>query len=443
MEKLQDKLEELVLGQEEKEAARNKSLLTVFEAFDARVKSLEQDQGAGQGGSPSNLSSRGRKKLVNQVLAAIDFDDYATKDDLGDYLPRAEMNRPAPGTALHHLLGMNNRLGKLEGVVTGPGGKFKELTGRLESLEKKRHAEAVEFGGVVFKDAQSTNAWFQLLGDPEAHRFCPDFVTILSVANDSVTTIAEGLKANADAIRAGFKTITGAEATVTYQIPYPENILVPTATSGTPNEMGGFTWAKGWESRAVFRGLFNNGTQVQLKGKITAAMKNFQNAIDMEYPRSGRGQVNEVFTEVVRLAGNQALMFMDSVEPLADILQTTGMSPQDAWDRAALYPKTLFDSIKAVRVTAPKGMSGGAMLWGSFQATKLVQEFAKHGFTDHPRISSLLAITLYTSMQKEGVLIKKLEKDLNRETGKLAALEKKVNDKVSALERKVADAGRR
>ena len=201
--------------------------------------------------------------------------------------------------------------------------------------------------------------------------------------------------------------------------------------------MGGWTWAKGWESRQVFLGLFNNGTKVQLKGKIQTAMKNFQAAIDMEYPRSGRGQVNEVFTEVVRLAGNQALMFMDTVEPLADILQATGMTPQDAWDRAALYPKTLFDSIRPVRVTAPKGMSGGAMLWGSFQATKLVQEFAKQRFTDHPRISSLLAIT---SMQKEGLLLKKLEKDFNRETGKLASLEKKVNEKLSALERKVGKA---
>lgn len=129
-------------------------------------------------------------------------------------------------------------------------------------------------------------------------------------------------------------------------------------------------------------------------------------------------------------------MFMDTIEPLADILQTTGMSPQDAWNRAALYPKILFDAVRMVRVNAPKGMSGGAMLWGTLRATKMVQEYATHGFTDHPRISSILAIT---SMQKEGVQLRKLEKDLNRETGKVAALEKKL----TAMEKKVAEAGRR
>lgn len=436
VEKLQDKVEAMLKAGEEKARATEQSLLTVFEAFDSRVKILEQDQG----GSPSSLSGREKKRMVNQVLAGIDLDNYATREQLHGYVPRAEINQPAPGTTLYTLLGMRSRVGSLESAVTDPGGALKSLDTRVAVLEKKRHAQAVEFGGVVFKDAQSTNTWFQLLGDPEAHRFCPDSVTLLSVTNESIKTIAEGLKANADAIRAGFSTITGAEATITYQIPYPEHILTASAATGVPNEMGGYTWASGWESKERFVGIFGNGTRETFKSQLQAAIKNFQAAIDMEYPRSGRSQVNEVFTEVVRMAGAQALLFLDSVEPLATILETTGMSSQDAWNRTALYPKTLFDSIRRVRVTAPKGMAGGAMLWGTFQATRLVEEFAKHGFTDHPCILSLLAIT---SMQKEGVLIKKLEKDLNRETGKLSALEKKVNEKVSALERKVAEAGRR
>ena len=261
-------------------------------------------------------------------------------------------------------------------------------------------------------------------------------MTILSITNESVTTIADGLKANADAIRAGFSTVTGAEATITYQIPYPENILTTNKGPGALTEMGGYSWAPGWESREAFVGLFNNGTKSWFKASLQGGIKNFQAAIDMEYPRLGRSQVNEVFTDVVRQAGAQAMMFLDSIEPLADMLETTGMSPQDAWNRAALYPKALFDSVRTVRVTAPKGMRGGAMLWGSLQATKLVQEYARQGFTDHPRISTLLAIT---SMQKEGVAIKKLEKELSREQGKTSAVEKKMG----ILERRLGEVERR
>ena len=63
------------------------------------------------------------------------------------------------------------------------------------------------------------------------------------------------------------------------------------------------------------------------------------------------------------------------------------------------------------------------MMWGAFQATKLVDEFATYHVTDHPRISSLLAITL---MQKEGQAIKKLAVDINQETGKLLLVEKRL-----------------
>ena len=152
-------------------------------------------------------------------------------------------------------------------------------------------------------------------------------------------------------------------------------------------------------------------------------MRNFQAAIDMEFPRAGGNQANEVFSDVVRQAGAQALMFLDSIEPLCDILLTTGMSQAEAWKRVALYPKSLFDTVRMVRVTVPKGMKGGAMLWGSFQTTKLVAEFAKYHFTDHPRIASMLAIT---SMQKEGQILKKLVNDFNRLTGKVAEQDKRL-----------------
>lgn len=70
------------------------------------------------------------------------------------------------------------------------------------------------------------------------------FVTILSITNESDTTISDGLKTNANEICAGFSTITGMEATNTYQIPYPENFLSPTKGTSPLNEKGGYTGPK-------------------------------------------------------------------------------------------------------------------------------------------------------------------------------------------------------
>ena len=114
---------------------------------------------------------------------------------------------------------------------------------------------------------------------------------------------------------------------------------------------------------------------------------------------------------------------MDIIEPLEDILESTGMGEKEAWERTGFYTKSIFDAIWLVRVTAPKGMKGGALLWGSFQTTRRVEEFAMHHFTEHPKIASLLAIT---SMQKEGQLLVKLTEDLKREVGMQVSQDKRI-----------------
>ena len=100
------------------------------------------------------------------------------------------------------------------------------------------------------------------------------------------------------------------------------------------------------------------------------------------------------------------------------------MSETEAWERTALYPKALFDAIRLVRANTVKLKDqGGAMLWGSMQTTVLVEEYAINNFIDHPKISSMLALS---SMQKEGLLLKKLGIDLNRHVGAAVAVEKRL-----------------
>jgi hypothetical protein len=185
--------------------------------------------------------------------------------------------------------------------------------------------------------------------------------------------------------------------------------------------MGGFKWAPGFASRAAFEGPYQNGTRDQMRKGLQAAMRNYQRAVDAKYPS---GPTRRVFSEMLRIAGTQAVAFVDALIPLADMLETTGMSEADAWERTALYPKALFDAIKLVRVTTVKLKDqGGAMLWGSMQTTVLVEEYAINNFIDHPKIASMLALS---SMQKEGAMIKKLETDFNRHSGLTAAMEKRL-----------------
>ena len=205
----------------------------------------------------------------------------------------------------------------------------------------------------------------------------------------------------------------GAENAIAFQSPYPEQILVPTKTEAL-NKIGGYKWAPGWASRDTFVELYHNGTNIRFKSNIKAAVRNYKQSIDLWFPRSGSNWVNGVFYKKVDQAGVQATMFMDTMEPLAHILETTRMQGKEAWERVAFYPRCLFDAIRLVRVTAPNGMVGSAMLWGSFQTTRRVEEFATHHFTEHPKIASLLSTTL---MKNEGQLLMKLTDEMKRNTG--------------------------
>ena len=49
-------------------------------------------------------------------------------------------------------------------------------------------------------------------------------------------------------------------------------------------------------------------------------------------------------------------------------------------------------------------------MWGSMQTSTLLKDYAKYNFVDHPKVSSLLALT---AMHKEGLLVKKLTADYN------------------------------
>ena len=398
-------------------------------ADEAARSASEAAASAAAGGTAPTLTRRERKRLVRDVLVELDPSQFAREAQLRGFAKVADLHSPEPGTALHGLYAMRGLVDQHHRILLDPAGTFAAMEERITAAENKRMASAVEYGGVTFKDAQGTKAWFALLADKEAHTLCPDMVTILSTASTAANTISEGMTTAANAIRAHFDSVLAAETTFSFEVLYPELILSKTTATDAGGEMGGYKWSPGFATREAFKGAYQNGTEKKMRTDIQGAMRNYQTAIDGRY--SAGSKPYKVFSEMAALAGSQALAFLDSVAPLADMLVTTGMSEKDAWERTALYPKALFDAIRLVRVTTLKGLTnqGGALVWGSMQTTALVAIYAMHNFIDHPKIASMLALS---SMQKEGLTMKKLQVDFDRLSGQGAAMDKRIK----ALERK-------
>ena len=169
----------------------------------------------------AGLSTRDYERVVAEAGRRVDLSGYAKASGV---VTLAELNNPAPGTELFGIYALKDVVADHERLLKDPAGSVAGHETRIVHLESKRQANACEFGGVTFKDAQATDAWFHLLKDKEANALAPDMVTLLATSGLAAVTIAAGLKGAADTIRAGFGSTLAGETEMSFQTPYPETI---------------------------------------------------------------------------------------------------------------------------------------------------------------------------------------------------------------------------
>lgn len=76
--------------------------------------------------------------------------------------------------------------------------------------------------------------------------------------------------------------------------------------------------------------------------------------------------------------------------------------------------------------------STGSRIWASFRTTKILREYQRHNWVEHPKTSAILALT---SMRKEGKAIEELSSkvqshssQLNRGLGDINKLQEDFKD---------------
>jgi hypothetical protein len=119
-------------------------------------------------------------------------------------------------------------------------------------------------GGHVFSDEGAVEAFLKPLNDPNAHRFCADFLALLLLAEPKFETIQQGLDQTAAAMKAHFPSLDVATIDLSYKMVYPPRIL-KSSDKETAQENGGVEWASGFASHVAFDGTYNNGTHFNLE----------------------------------------------------------------------------------------------------------------------------------------------------------------------------------
>ena len=185
----------------------------------------------------------------------------------------------------------------------------------------------------------------------------------------------------------------------------------------------------------VFEGSYHNGTRTRLKKSLDAVAKAIESGIDFHFPIGTRPLSNAVFKAQCSLAHRQACEFLESLAPLYKQISGGGMSSKESWSRVMVFARQIFSDIATVRALNSEG-SLGSKIWASFRTSELLKEYQRHNWVEHPKTSSILALT---SMRKEGKAIEEINSKLNsqnaainRHTGDI----KKVQDDVKDLKRK-------
>ena len=226
-----------------------------------------------------------------------------------------------------------------------------------------------------------------------------------------------------------FNSLLEARISLSYGLTYPEN-LMKKQDKQKHVATGGWFWTTSWSTFGAFKGTFNNGA----KDTITCALREvsgmIQNAIDFAFPLTTHPLAHAVFTEQLLLSRAQASEWIDALEPLYEILSSAGMTSEDAWERVLIFTKAVFDDIRTVRALTLDTKNTAGMIWGSFRTTKLLEEYRRLKFYQHPHVSNMLALT---SLQREG---KKVETALSS-LGTLTKDLEKVKSQCGQLERDV------
>ena len=144
----------------------------------------------------------------------------------------------------------------------------------------------------------------------------------------------------------------------------------------------------------------------KVKNKVLTLIQN-------EYPLRKGGHVSEinaVLTALVNESYNHTVGLIGSMEPLYKTLKQGGMSSKESWRRVKLYVKGVFDAIHEVRGLAAEGTTG-AMMWAVLSAHRIGSEYHAHQWINHPRVSSILALS---ALEHEGDTVARLEKDIEQ-----------------------------
>ncbi|KAL7459430.1 LOW QUALITY PROTEIN: hypothetical protein ACHAWC_011806 [Mediolabrus comicus] len=351
-----------------------------------RVLNLETAPPRRDGGvsfARNGLSEEELERVNQRVLAGLDYGEILT-----------QVSRHLPDSAR-----LQDQVDEKVGAARAELEKdiqlaLEQVRKSIENLEAARNSSVVSRGGMLFSSKRDVEALVNLTpADKRDHVAicCLDMMSVLYLLDARPTEYTAQIQALANVRKAGFNGVIEAQVKLSFSSPLPPAVIKEDASDKTK-----------------FRDPSNLETQLgstvasMIEKKVEEICTSHENMVNTAFPLNPLSQDeadnkisiwNHILLEQVRKARVHAVSFLRSFIPIYKTLTGAGLPSKEAWNRVHVFAREIITAIQAKRTPAAEMASASQMVWCSFQATDLAEEFAKAEFIQHPMVSSLMCLT--------------------------------------------------
>lgn len=350
----------------------------------------------------SNFSDDAKDELASRIVQAMDVNEFAQA-----IAPPPNNNLESSVTDLRTLANaIEARITTVEREFTATDGSIPEIRSTLEEWEKRRDNSSSTRGGYTFRDLRDVEALYSVIPGDEFYRYFLDIYSYLSLSTEAFTNYEQGVKVHADSIKANFGDVLSGRVRLSYEVPFPSVVITMVENASTVSG-GGTKWSPLFMSAETFEDQFRVGSHRRVLQGVERVHDNMASTVDRAFPISGdpskpgtdTRKINMIIQEHNRLGYQQTVAFIESFLPMYKTFKNGGLPSKDAWDRVHVFAREFLAQFQQVRSSTADLSNGAALIWGSFKATDLGEEFRKAKFIEHPKVLSILALT---SLEREG-----------------------------------------
>lgn len=96
--------------------------------------------------------------------------------------------------------------------------------------------------------------------------------------------------------------------------------------------------------------------------------------------------MHSVFSDTLDRRSEQVKGWVKSIETFQYTLEEGGLGKDDAWECVCVYIERLLNNIHDAKSSTAEGNEVSSMIWGSMRCHRLVEEYSKYNWIEHPLV---------------------------------------------------------